>query len=233
MHQLPDILVYHTICDDREFPSSARTNVRPSDFREQLDYVRARYNTVSLDRALSDEVRPAKREIAITFDDGYRDNRLLVYPLLHELRVPITFFLSVSRIDKDWDFSGSSYPGLTWREIREMEEDPLVCIGSHGFSHRDLTGLPEEESAAEIQSSRIILEENLTGSIRYLSYPHGSYNPTIAGQVKDAGYLGAFSVISENADKFSLRRILISRKDNMFRFRLKLSPIYWPLRKIL
>ena len=233
MLHLPDILVYHTICEDRDFPSLARTNVRTCDFKRQLNYIRARYTTVSLDRALSDEIMPAKREIAITFDDGYRDNRLTVYPLLHELGVPVTFFLTVSLIDNDWDFPGGSYPGLTWKDIREMEGDTLVNIGSHGFSHRDLTRLPEEESAAEIRSSRIILEENLTGPIRYLSYPHRSYNPTIAGQAKDAGYLGAFSVISQNYDRFSLRRILISRKDNMFRFRLKLSPLYWPLRRIL
>ncbi|HDL63957.1 MAG TPA: polysaccharide deacetylase family protein, partial [Proteobacteria bacterium] len=125
------------------------------------------------------------------------------------------------------------YPGLSWEDIRTMNNDPLISFESHGFHHLDLTRLSEEDSSIEIKSSRIILEENIGKTVRFFSYPHGSFNERIIEQVKEAGYQSAFSVISSSGDNYSRRRILISCRDNMFRFQLKLSPLYWPLRRIL
>lgn len=226
-------MLYHAVCEDRDFPASAGTNVTPGEFDRQMKFIRKHFSLSPLKDMLRDRSSPIRRKIAVTFDDGYADNYLAGYRVIKKYSVPVTFFLTVSRIERDWDFPRGTYPGLSWEQIKEMAEDPLINFASHGLRHMDLTRLTEEEAALEINSSRIILEEKLGRPVQYLSYPHGSFNQTIIEQVRKAGYRAAFSVISLPGNDYSLRRILISRRDNMFRFKLKLSPLYWPLRRLL
>ena len=224
------VLLYHAVSDDRDFPSSSGTNVTPAQFERQVLFLKQNYSLVRLG---SGENAPGKPPLAVTFDDGYRDSFESAYPILKRYNLPVTFFLTVSRVDKVWDFPRGDYPGLTWGQVREMERDPLVDFGSHGLTHADLTAKPEGEAAQEIELSKTVLEEKLARPIDYFSYPHGSYNGQLKSLVRRAGYRAAYSVISGGEDDFSRRRILISRKDNFFRFRLKLSPLYWPLRRII
>ncbi len=227
------ILVYHAIQTDGDFPSSARTNVPPDLFERQLDHLRKRYAIVPLDEAVDGKRGPGKNPLALTFDDGYRDTYAAAYRILCERGCPFTLFLTVSRIGKDWPFPRGPYPGLNWKQVNEMAANPLIGIGSHGLRHTVLTRLPPEEAKAEIGVSRMILEEKIPLPCRFFSYPHGSFNAQVKEYVRRAGYRAAFSVISPNEDDFSLRRVLISRKDTMLRFMIKLSPLYWPLRKLI
>jgi len=224
------ILLYHAVSEDRNFPASAGTNVTPENFERQMEFLNWSFKIISLEQMLEAKSR---RTVTITFDDGYADNYTAAYPIIQKYRVPVTFFLSVSQIGRYWDFPDGPYPGLSWKNIRTMNDDPLIEFESHGYRHFDLIRLSREESSIEITSSRIILEENLGEPVRFFSYPHGSFNEAIIEQVRAAGYQGAFSVISRDPGKYSRRRILISRKDNMLRFKLKLSPLYWPLRRLM
>ncbi len=224
------ILLYHSVCEDLDFPTSAGTNVSPENFEWQIDFLNRHFEIISLEKMGKSKIR---RTAAVTFDDGYADNYLTAFSILQKYSVPVTFFLTVGMVGKDWNFPDGAYPGLSWENIRAMNADPLISFESHGFRHLDLTRLSEEKSALEIKSSRIILEENLGEPVKFFAYPHGSYNKTIIDQVMEAGYQGAFSVISSRGDDYSRRRILISCRDNIFRFKLKLSPLYWPLRRIL
>ena len=228
-----NILLYHAVCEDEDFPTSAGTNVTPAAFEEQLIYLAAHSTPLSLNAPVQPDSTRGRKSVVVTFDDGYADNYSIAYPLIKKYKIPVTFFLTVGMVGKDWDFPDGPYPGISWEDIREMNKDPLITFESHGYQHPDLTLLSQEESSMEIKSSRIILEENIGETVRYFSYPFGSYNHKIVEQVRMAGYQGAFSVISGGQDEYSYRRILISRRDNMFRFKLKLSPLYWPLRRIL
>ncbi|MEA1927560.1 MAG: polysaccharide deacetylase family protein [Candidatus Auribacterota bacterium] len=225
-----NILLYHAVAEDRDFPTAAGTNVTPENFERQMEFLHRSFEDLSLDKMAEAKSR---RTVAVTFDDGYADNYTAAYPIIQKYRIPVTFFLTVSRIGRYWDFPDGPYPGISWEDIRAMNDDPLINFASHGYRHLDLTSLSEEESSMEIKSSRIILEENIGEPVRFLSYPHGSFNEAIIEQVRGAGYQGAFSVISSRGDGYSRRRILISARDNMFRFKLKLSPLYWPLRRLL
>jgi peptidoglycan/xylan/chitin deacetylase (PgdA/CDA1 family) len=65
-------------------------------FRRQLDLLRRLGTVVPLTEALHDlaEGRPLPpRAVAITFDDGYRDNLDVAVPVLERLQLPATFFL--------------------------------------------------------------------------------------------------------------------------------------------
>jgi peptidoglycan/xylan/chitin deacetylase (PgdA/CDA1 family) len=80
---------------DRFFPAT------PVDvFARQMEHVARRYHVCALDEAVE---RLKQRElpenaVAITFDDGYRDNFLQAFPITQSLSLPMTIFLATDAI---------------------------------------------------------------------------------------------------------------------------------------
>jgi peptidoglycan/xylan/chitin deacetylase (PgdA/CDA1 family) len=69
---------------------------------------------------------------------------------------------------------------MTWSEIAEMAEDPLVTIGAHTVSHSMLKKIPDDAAVrAEMEQSRAVLEAALGKRPEHLAYPVG--DPTSAG----------------------------------------------------
>ena len=69
---------------------------------------------------------------------------------------------------------------MTWDEIAEMAEDPLVTIGAHTVSHSMLKKIPDDAAVrAEMEQSRAVLEAALGKRPQHLAYPVG--DPTSAG----------------------------------------------------
>lgn len=64
-------------------------------FERQLRYLRAHYNVIPLDEAIARLHADAidRPTAAITFDDGYRNNREVALPVLRRLGLPATIFL--------------------------------------------------------------------------------------------------------------------------------------------
>jgi peptidoglycan/xylan/chitin deacetylase (PgdA/CDA1 family) len=87
------ILCYHRIIDG---PRSA-LNVAPWRFRQQMNFLRLHFQVVplsSLIATLRDGGEFAAPTVAITFDDGYRDNLTEAAPILQEFGLPATLFVS-------------------------------------------------------------------------------------------------------------------------------------------
>ena len=69
--------------------------------------------------------------------------------------------------------SGYSELFMSWDELRELAQDPLVSIGAHTTSHLALAKLSEEAARAEIADSISRIETELGRPCRHLSYPYG------------------------------------------------------------
>jgi len=201
-------------------------------FEKQMACVRCNFSLLSLDAMIGPRSGDVAKPLAVTFDDGYGDNFIAAYPVLKKRGIPATFFLTVSQIGKNWDFPEGPYSGLSWEQVDIMQKDPMITIGSHGYGHKRLDLLTPVAAAGDIKISKMILEEKIGRPVEFFSYPYGSFNEQIKKAVREAGFRAAFGVVSPRRDRFSWPRILISRGDNMFRFRLKLSPLYWPLRHL-
>jgi peptidoglycan/xylan/chitin deacetylase (PgdA/CDA1 family) len=72
-----------------------------SDFARQIELIAREYSPVSLSEILHflrEELPPPRNAVAVTFDDGYRDNAEIAAPVLARYGIPAAFFLTTSLI---------------------------------------------------------------------------------------------------------------------------------------
>lgn len=89
------ILCYHRVATDSGDPYSLC--VPPGEFRRQMEFVRARCCPVALREVSQSGAQGSSRpRLAVTFDDGYLDNLTEASPVLEELGLPATFFVTTA-----------------------------------------------------------------------------------------------------------------------------------------
>jgi len=77
---------------------------------------------------------------------------------------------------------------LNKNELKELSSSKIVDIGSHGYSHYNLTNLEVSEVKNELEMSKETLQ-NLTGKeIKTIAFPFGSYNSEIKNVAEQLGY---------------------------------------------
>ena len=151
------VLCYHRV-NDSGHPFFGGTP--PALFREQMQVLREGFAVFFLnelvERAASGDV-PANA-VAITFDDGYRDNYANAFPILRELSLPTTIFLATDAVDDNaliWHdrvfdafhrtrverlaFDGTELPLADLAEKHEAIAKVLAVLRSSTPSTRDET----------------------------------------------------------------------------------------------
>ena len=105
------ILAYHRIlnCLDEDLFKfdPELVSARGDQFRWQMNYIKKRFSPIKFqDLVLAIETGAVlpKHPIIITFDDGFDDNYRVAYPILHDLGIPATIFLSTGYIGKNNTF---------------------------------------------------------------------------------------------------------------------------------
>jgi len=100
------ILMYHRVIDPEtlDYPIQAGMYVRPKTFQMHCEFLKKHANVISVDAlvksVLSGKSLP-KRTVALTFDDGWRDNLENAFPILKSLDLPATVFLPTKFIGTD------------------------------------------------------------------------------------------------------------------------------------
>ena len=85
---------------------------------------------------------------------------------------------------------------MSWDELRDFAEDPLVTIGAHTRSHFALAKLPEREARAEIAESVARIEAELGRPCRHFSYPYGCENSAGEREFRIAEELGLETAVT-------------------------------------
>jgi peptidoglycan/xylan/chitin deacetylase (PgdA/CDA1 family) len=93
------VLLYHRVALLSGDPELLA--VTPDNFRAQMRYLKETVPVVRFEEDWQKAPRPA---VAITFDDGYADNLLAALPILEEVGLPATFFISTGTIGTDREF---------------------------------------------------------------------------------------------------------------------------------
>jgi peptidoglycan/xylan/chitin deacetylase (PgdA/CDA1 family) len=216
-------LVYHTICA-LDAPLAADIDISPGRFEAHMRWLsRRRKRVVTLRSTLS--ANSGEDLIAITFDDGYRDNLTVALPILERYQLPMTLFVAAGFIGEEGYLAAD--------DLRIMASHPLVTIGSHGFSHSHLTRLPKTDARLELARSKKVLEEITNTEIDLLAYPYGDCDSEIEELSKQCGYRAAWSVWNGTNSELSRWRVPLGRNDNLIRLAAKVSPFYFPVKKYL
>lgn len=226
----PRILCYHMI-DDREKSARApRLAVSPADFERQVRYLaRKGWRFVTMSQLTGSPPQP--KTVALTFDDGYRDNLTQAAPILQRYGACGTVYVIANRRDP---LAGGGYddgrpfaPLLSDAELKEMAATGVFEIGSHTVSHLDLTDSDDGKIASELRRSREILEEISGMRVRSFAYPYGAFEDRLAPLVQAAGYenavRGGAPLGDLDADRYRLSRIRISGKDSYLNFVMKVE----------
>jgi peptidoglycan/xylan/chitin deacetylase (PgdA/CDA1 family) len=141
------ILAYHRVFDlegQEDFPYDPElVSASVAEFAWQMETVRRHFRPVHLAQALRDleEGRPLpSRAVAVTFDDGHRDNYTNAFPVLRRVGVPATIFLSTGYMDREETFWFDEVAFRLHRTPRrELELSTLglrVMLGSGGERRR-------------------------------------------------------------------------------------------------
>jgi peptidoglycan/xylan/chitin deacetylase (PgdA/CDA1 family) len=153
------IFGWHNVEGTWCFP--ARPGAGVQGLRRQFTLLRRTANVVALDRALDDlaagrELPP--RAVALTFDDGYRDNLDLAVPILEELGLPATFFLIPDVLDRHvapwWERVGHAFT-VSERDRLDWDGTTWSLAGDAATLTRDqingrLKRLRQDERMAEV-----------------------------------------------------------------------------------
>jgi peptidoglycan/xylan/chitin deacetylase (PgdA/CDA1 family) len=92
-------LIYHRVATLSSDPELLA--VSPENFRAQMRYLK---DTVQLVRFEEEWSNVSEPTVAVTFDDGYADNVLEALPILEDVGVPATFFVSTGTIGTTNEF---------------------------------------------------------------------------------------------------------------------------------
>ena len=195
--QVP-ILMYHHLSED----VTNSEMVSPEQFEAQIRALsEAGYTGVSFDElqayVLRGEPLP-ENPVVITFDDGYRSNYTLAYPILQKYGMKATIFaVGVSfGTDhyKDTDYAITPHFGAA--EAAEMTASGLISIQSHTYDmhqwppyetgsavRENILQLSSESEEAYVQAltedftrSRALLEGATGQPVDVLAYPAGQYS---------------------------------------------------------
>jgi len=219
------VLMYHRIGNNNNTPD---ISVTTKNFDYQMAYLKRNFNIVSLDELVEKFKYNScveKDTIAITFDDGFRDNYINAYPILRKYNIPATIFVVTGSVGKQFEM-------LSKDEINIMQKGNII-FGAHTVTHKILSEVDRQTALSEINDSKFMLEEILQERVKYFAYPKGKkrdFTDETVQMVKEAGYVAAFStengnVIYSNSNIFALNRIGI-RNYPLFVFKVRVSGIF-------
>lgn len=190
-------------------------------FTEQIDWLRANFDLVSLEEAQGRirsgvNHRPA---VSITFDDGYADNCEHALPLLVKYRIPCQYFVTVNNV-----FFGDPFPHdaaigqaprpNTLEQLRTLAAAGIE-IGAHTRTHSDLGSLHDAKRLRdEVIGAARDLAAALDRPVRYFAFPFGqraNLNPLAFRLAQEFGFAGVCSAYGgynfPGDDPFHLQRI--------------------------
>ncbi len=210
------VVLYHRVSDD------ARDNltVGIEQFERQMALLARHCRPVSLQQVLAMERVPRSDRplVAVTFDDGYRDNATNAAPILQRHGIPAAFFVSTGIVGSTRPFphdvrrGNAAIANMSWDDIRSLHRQGFE-IGSHSVNHADCAAETSAQVQVELDRSRDDLRRELGVHDLVFAYPYGGRQHMTDERlqlVRLAGYSACLSAYGgsnlRSVDRFNVLR---------------------------
>jgi len=126
------ILYYHGVIDDHELDKLNGPNkhlfVSKSNFIKQMKFLKKNnIKVISIDELYIQNFKPQKFSVVISFDDGYKNNINIVYPILKEKNFPFIIYIIPKLLTDE--------PWVWWIELwRQLQKKNIVMIENEKFN---------------------------------------------------------------------------------------------------
>lgn len=223
------ILCYHQFTKKKR--SLNRTVVTEKEFKTQMAYLYDNgYQVVTLDDAadfiLGKKELPQK-SVVITVDDGYKSFKDIALPILQDYQFPSTMFVYP-------EFIGAGV-ALSWQDIKQLVESPLVDIQSHSTTHSSLSRKPKGETERDYQKRLefevLVAQQRIfkraEHQVSHFAYPYGNTSKNLVDMLQAQNYKLAVTVQRGSNPSFSspflVNRTMIYGGDSLSRFKRSLN----------
>jgi peptidoglycan/xylan/chitin deacetylase (PgdA/CDA1 family) len=209
------IFCYHQLVDKVRTPW---TQITPAAFEAQMKELKDKGITVISMQDLLAWKRGEKnippRCAVITFDDGWKSQYDVAWPIMKKFGYPFTMFIYTEGV------RGGSLGGggaITWEQLADMRDNG-IDIQAHSATHQDLReGHPvtliepgakrtrkklpgadyEKWIQNEVVGSKELLEQRLGIKVNCFAVPFGNYNEHVKELARNAGYEAMFTVYGQ------------------------------------
>src|SRR5256884_5061827 len=209
------IFCYHRLVDKIRYPG---TEITPAAFEAQMKELKDRGITVIPMQDLLAWKRGEKnippRCAVISFDDGWKSQYEVAWPIMKKFGYPFTMFIYTEGV------RGGSLGGggaITWEQLADMRDNGVDSEGCSA-THQDLreghnimlaapggkrtrtklTGPQYEQWVQnEVVGSKELLEQRLGIKVNCFAVPFGNYNEHVKELARNAGYEAMFTVYGQ------------------------------------
>jgi peptidoglycan/xylan/chitin deacetylase (PgdA/CDA1 family) len=198
---------YHRFVNQVHRPD---TEITPQAFEQQMEELKNRGITVIPMQDFLAWKRGEKnippRCAVITFDDGWKSQYEVAWPIMKKFGYPFTMFIYTEGV-RGGHFGGGE--AITWEQLAEMR-DAGIDIQAHSATHQDLRKPydkvakkkltpPEYEQwlRNEVVGCKELLEQRLGIRVNCFAVPYGFYNQHIKDVATQAGYEAVFTVYGQ------------------------------------
>jgi peptidoglycan/xylan/chitin deacetylase (PgdA/CDA1 family) len=209
------IFCYHRLVDKIRYPG---TEITPAAFEAQMKELKDKGITVISMQDLLAWKRGEKnippRCAVITFDDGWKSQYEVAWPMMKKFGYPLTLFIYTEGVAGGHLGGGQA---ITWEQLADMRDNG-VDIQAHSATHQDLreghqvmvidangkrskkklTGADYEKWVQnEVVGCKELLEQRLGIKVNCYAVPFGNYNEHVKELARNAGYEAMFTVYGQ------------------------------------
>ena len=228
------VLCYHRVLKDTVVTNFAYSishnsqlheyNVFLQDFEQQMTFLKKNHIKILTSSELIEKLNKKEvigKAVVITFDDIDKSLPENAYPIIKKLDLPFTQFIITGKVGQTIDGSQMS----TWKEIKKMNENPLVTSGLHtndlhyqeNFEPILSTNISKKVVQEDYQKSQKAFGEKLDQKGKVFAYPYGAQNKDLEDYMLQDGIQGIFTLspgVVTNETLYSNIPRLIVTKDN-------------------
>jgi len=165
--------------------------------------------------------------VAVTFDDGYRDNYERALPILERLGLCASFFPATGFLGRSFRSWAAEHPMMTAEQVRRLAELGHE-VGAHGVTHRKLTQVPDDVVRRELVDAKACLEDLTGRPVETVAYPKGAHDDAVKRAAADAGFATGLgireAVLDDDPDWLALPRLTVHDGLSLKAFAARLSP---------